>query len=310
MVGRVLALATTVILIAGCGSAASTSQSPVAASPADSASQSPVVASPAASASQSASIPASVAPAASLDASAIASELIDPNKLIVGESADPPFVIRTADGTWDSLAVILVQKFATYIGKQVSYETTGFTTGVAGLQARKFDMLGSDWHATAARKAVVNFSTPFNVSGTSYWVLKSSGITTLDQLNDPNVSIAVVTGTDNQTATEANLPKAHEVLLPNAFIGDLILQLQSKRVTAISNSSYLGPALVLQYPDFVTVPNNDTGVASLGAGWAFNMNSPALLQAANAFMAMEIQSGDLAALTKQYMVKFALAPTQ
>jgi ABC-type amino acid transport substrate-binding protein len=285
-------------------SSASPAQGSSSASPAQgSSSASPAQGSSSASPAQGSS---SAAPAAD-----VTQELIVGDTLTVGQTVDPPFVIRTTNGQWDSLSPALATKFAAYLGKKLEIVTTSFTTGVAGLQARKFDMLGSDWHATAQRKAVVNFCTPFTVSGTSYFVNRDDPQhpTTMDGLNSPAVSIVLITGSDNQTTTEQYLPKAKEVLLPSATVPDLILQLQSHRVTALGTSTYLVPAMAKQYPQFVAIPDDNIGVLSQGAGWAFNQNATALLQACNAFMAMETQNGDLAALTKQYItLENALAP--
>jgi ABC-type amino acid transport/signal transduction systems, periplasmic component/domain len=207
------------------------------------------------------------------------------------------------------LAPVLDQKFADYLCKKIEFIPIGFSTAIAGLISNKYMMIGADMHNTPERAKVAAFSTPFNTSGTTYWVDSSGPIKTLEQLNDPAVSIAVITGSDNQTATEKYLPKAHEVLLPNASITDVMLQLQTKKVTAFSNSSFLVPALAAKYPEWLAIPNDTQGLIAQGQGWIFNQNETELLAAANAFMAIEIQSGDLAALTKQYVtLENTLAP--
>lgn len=275
-------LATASVLFAGCSGSATANPTAVpAASAQNSTSAAPQTSTAPATANAS-------APAASQATACAYQNAVPGDTLTVGIVSDPPFIIRTVDGQWTSLAPVLDQKFATYLCKKIDFIPIGFSTAIAGLQAGKYMMIGADMHKTPERAKVAAFSTPFNTSGTTYWVDSSGPITTLAQLNDPSVSIAVITGSDNQTATEQYLPKAHEVLLPNASITDVMLQLQTHKVTAFSNSSFLVPALAQRYPQWRAIPNNTTGLIAQGQGWIFNLNETALLAAANAFMAMEI----------------------
>lgn len=223
--------------------------------------------------------------------------------LTVGIVADPPFILQTPSGQWVSLAPTLDRMFAAYLHMKIQFVPTGFTTAIAALQANKFDMFGADFHATPEREKVVNFSTPFNVSGTTWWVRKGNPkhLKTLASLNSPNVSIALITGSDNQTATQKYMPKAHQVLLPNASISDLLLQLESGKVDAFGESSYLVPALAEKYPGLQAIPNNTTGLLALGQGWVFNKSQTKLLAKANAFMHKVIADGELAKLKKKYV---------
>ncbi len=292
-----------VVVFAACSASATTSPAP-AATAATSTSAPPQT--------SSAPVTPNTSPqAASQTAACAYQNAVQGDTLTVGIVSDPPFIIRTVDGQWTSLAPVLDRKFATFLCKKIEFIPIGFSTAIAGLQAGKYMMIGADMHKTPERAKVAAFSTPFNTSGTTYWVDRSGPITTLAQLNNPSVSIAVITGSDNQTATEKYLPKAHEVLLPNASITDVMLQLQTQKVTAFSNSSFLVPALAQRYPQWRAIPDNTTGLIAQGQGWIFNLNETALLAAANAFMAMEIQNGDLGALTKQYVtLENALAPAR
>lgn len=223
--------------------------------------------------------------------------------LTVGIVADPPFILQTPSGQWVSLAPTLDRMFAAYLHMKIQFVPTGFSTAIAALQANKFDMFGADFHATPEREKVVNFSTPFNVSGTTWWVRKDSSkhLTSLASLNSADVSIALITGSDNQTATQKYMPKAHQVLLPNASISDLLLQLESGKVDAFGESSYLVPALAQKYPQLRAIPNNTTGLLALGQGWVFNKSQTKLLHQANAFMHKVIADGELAKLKKKYV---------
>jgi len=174
----------------------------------------------------------------------------------IGMAQDPPFEFTTPSGEWTSFDPILCQKLAAYLGVKVKFVTTGWTGIVAGLQTNKYDIIGADINATPERKKVIDFTNPYYHTGTSFFALakNSKKLTSVGALNNPDVTVAVVTGSDNQTAVTKYLPKAKMRALPNASIDSLVSEVVSGRSDALATSTYLASALVSKY-HFVVAPS-------------------------------------------------------
>ncbi|HEY1944887.1 MAG TPA: ABC transporter substrate-binding protein [Roseiarcus sp.] len=222
--------------------------------------------------------------------------------LTVGIAPDPPFEDRTPDGKWVGFLPALETKFAESLGVKVEFVPTTFTTIVAGLQAGKYDLAGADLHMTDERKRAIDFSDPFYASGTSFFLRADKGKTYKDQesLNSPDVTIAVITGSSDDTVARAALPKANLLTLPNVGPGDLVLQVKTGKVTAVGLSSYFAPALIQRF-GLVMRPDTAEGVGSLPEAWGVRKDTPDLTAAANKFLADAKADGAIAALEKQYL---------
>ncbi|MEI7778391.1 MAG: transporter substrate-binding domain-containing protein [Actinomycetes bacterium] len=218
---------------------------------------------------------------------------------------DPPFEFTTAAGDWTSFNPILCQKLADYLGVKAEFVTTGWTGIVAGLQTGKYDIIGADINATDERKKVIDFTNPYYQTGTSFFALSTnaSKFTSVADLNKSSVTIAVVTGSDNETAVTQNMPNASERALPNASIADLVSEVVSGRSQVLATSTYLAPGLIAKYhftviPSLASAPN---GVLPVGVAWGLPKNEPELLAKLNAFLAQETANGNIAALQLKWL---------
>lgn len=225
--------------------------------------------------------------------------------ITIGMAQDPPFEFTTASGQWTSFDPILDEKLAAYLGVKVKFVTTGWTGIVAGLQTGKYDIIGADINATSEREKVIDFTKPYYQTGTSFFALAQNAkkFGSVTNLNDPGVTVAVVTGSDNQTAVEQYLPKAKMRALPNASIASLVSEVVSGRSDALATSTYLAPALVAQY-HFIVAPSLGKapyGVLPVGVAWGLPKGQPRLLAKMNAFLAQETKNGDIAKLRKQWL---------
>lgn len=220
-----------------------------------------------------------------------------------GMAEDPPFTFLDSSGHYTSLIPALLQKFEAYADVKLQYVPATYTTIVAGLQANKYAFICADLHATPARKLVVNFTTAFSGSGDVFFVRGNDNrFSTLNDLNSPNVSVAIVAGSASESDSTV-LTKAKFVKLANVPTAILVADLTAGHVDAFATSSYLAPALVAQYgfktiPDIATQPD---GVLSVPLAWAVPKQDGALLTLLNTFLAHEQSDGDLAALKTQWL---------
>src|SRR5439155_22103007 len=122
----------------------------------------------------------------------------------------------------------------------------------------------------------------------------------MDDLNNENVTVAFVTGSDNDEATRKFLPKATYRAIPNASISDLIFELESRRSDALSTSSYLVAPVMAKYP-YYFLPSDPNGVLPVGICWGVSKSNPELKDAMNKFMDQELKNGDIDKLKQQWL---------
>jgi ABC-type amino acid transport substrate-binding protein len=222
--------------------------------------------------------------------------------LRVGIASDPPFTFQEANGEWKSFNPELIRKLGEYLGVKIEFVATGWTTIVAGLQTDKYDIIGASINATPEREKVIDFTTPYSYTGTSFLIRKDNpkNLKTMDDLNNPDVTVTFVTGSDNDEATRKYLPKATYRAIPNGSISDLISEIESRRSDALSTSSYLVVPVMSKYPYFV-VPSDPNGVLPVGICWGVPKSNPELKDAMNKFLAQELKNGDIDKLKQQWL---------
>jgi ABC-type amino acid transport substrate-binding protein len=169
--------------------------------------------------------------------------------LRVGIASDPPFAFQEANGEWKSFNPLLIRKLGDYLGVKIEFVPAGWTTIVAGLQTNKYDIIGASINATPERQKVIDFTTPYSYTGTSFLIRKDNpkNPKTVDDLNNSGVVVTFVTGSDNDEAVHKFLPQATYRAIPNGSISDLISELESKRSDALSTSSYLVAPIMSKY---------------------------------------------------------------
>jgi polar amino acid transport system substrate-binding protein len=222
--------------------------------------------------------------------------------LRVGIASDPPFTFQEANGEWKSFNPELIRKLGDYLGVKIEFVPTGWTTIVAGLQTDKYDIIGASINATPEREKVIDFTIPYSYTGTSFLIRKDNpkNLKTMDDLNNPNVIVTFVTGSDNDEATHKFLPKATYRAIPNGSISDLISEIESRRSDALSTSSYLVAPVMSKYP-YYFLPPDPNGVLPVGICWGVPKNNPELKDAMNKFLDQELKNGDIDKLKQQWL---------
>lgn len=229
--------------------------------------------------------------------------------LRVGIAVDPPWTVKAPNGDLEGFNPELVAMFGKHAQRPIELIETGWTGIVAGLQANKYSMIGADLNETEERAKVIDFSKPYFQSGVTWFVPQDSPLRTLDDLNREDVTIAFTAGSDLETATLQTLPDATYRSLPNASIGELISEVESRRSGAMANSNYVAQALIERY-GYRAIPSLDeqaSGVLPVGIGWAVQKGDAALLAQIDEFLTTIEQNGDLAALQEKYLTADAFA---
>jgi polar amino acid transport system substrate-binding protein len=158
-------------------------------------------------------------------------------------------------GKYIGAAADLGQKLADTLGVPLEYVPTGWDVIIAGLQAKQFELALAPLFASPKRMAVIDFAN-YAEGGTCYSVLKTNTkVNTLADLNRPDVSTGVFTGTGTEQEFVKKYPKgkvSSVVQAPGG--GTRVLEVISGRLDAGAFDSPLALALEAKYPQTKTIP--------------------------------------------------------
>jgi len=136
------------------------------------------------------------------------------DKLIIGmELAYPPFETKDNAGDPTGVSVDLAKAIGEHIGREVEIVDTAWDGLIPSLLTGKIDMIISSMTITEKRKEEVNFSDPYANAYLAILANKDSGITSIDDLNQPGRKIAVKTGSTGFLFAQDNLVNAEIIAL-------------------------------------------------------------------------------------------------
>lgn len=129
------------------------------------------------------------------------------------ELAYPPFETRDEAGDAYGISPSFMQKFADEYGYDLVIENTAFDGLIPALQTGKADAVMSSITITDEREAEVDFTDPYAVAQLAILANVESGIESIDDLNQPDKTVAVKTGSTGDVYATKNLTNANIVRL-------------------------------------------------------------------------------------------------
>jgi len=221
------------------------------------------------------------------------------DKLIVGmELAYPPFETKDDAGDPTGISVDLAKAIGEHIGREVEIVDTAWDGLIPSLMTGKIDMIISSMTITEKRKEEVNFSDPYANAYLAILANKDSGITGIDDLNQPGRKVAVKTGSTGYLYAQDNLENAEIIALAD----------ESACVMEVSQ----GKADGFLYDQLTIYRNNlnnpDTTTAIFIPfqnvehwGIAINKENTELLAQVNEFLKEFLLDGGFDVLTEKYL---------
>lgn len=128
--------------------------------------------------------------------------------LVACQTTGATFSFVDKNGVRTGFAVELAKKIAEGMGVKIKLIDYGWSGLIPALLAKKVDLIAADMTATPARALKVSFTDPFYTTGSSVVVPDKSKITSMDQCNDPNVTIGVLLGSTGEIMAKKAFPKA------------------------------------------------------------------------------------------------------
>ena len=137
----------------------------------------------------------------------------DKTLTVAMELAYPPFETRDEAGDAYGISPAFMQKFADAYGYDLVIENTAFDGLIPALQTGKADAVMSSITITDEREAEVDFTDPYAVAQLAILANAQSGIGSIDDLNQPDKTVAVKTGSTGDVYATNHLTNAQIVRL-------------------------------------------------------------------------------------------------
>jgi polar amino acid transport system substrate-binding protein len=140
------------------------------------------------------------------------------------------------------------------LGVKLTLLGSGWDVIVAGIQGNQYDLILAPLLATEKRKAVVDFVN-YSVGGTCYAVKQDSPLATLEDLNDPSVTIGTFTGTGNDQGVRAKYTKAKiDSVVQAAGGAQRVEDVLTGRITAAAFDSPIALLVAQEFPQLKILP--------------------------------------------------------
>jgi len=144
-----------------------------------------------------------------LSSSSVIEEIKKRGTLRVGLSTFVPWSMRDTKGELIGFEIDVANKVAADMGVKAEFVPTAWDGIIPALLAGKFDVIISGMSITRQRNLTVNFTIPYAHSGQQMAANKklAGNFKSLDQFNDPNVTITCRRGTSTCVAAQKVFPK-------------------------------------------------------------------------------------------------------
>ena len=134
--------------------------------------------------------------------------------LVVGMELNyPPFEMVDAQGKPTGISVEMANALGEFLHRPVRIENIPFDGLIPALKTDKIQLIISSMTKTAEREQSIDFSEPYLRTGLCLLVNKATAIDSIEQVDQPNVNVAVKQGTTAQLYARTHLTKAHVLTL-------------------------------------------------------------------------------------------------
>jgi polar amino acid transport system substrate-binding protein len=214
------------------------------------------------------------APAQNAASQGLVDTVLKRGTLMVGLDYFVPWAFKDKDGNLAGFEVDVANKLAQDMGVKVQFVPTEWSGIIPALLTSKFDVIIGGMGTTTERALKVNFSNPYEWSGVDVVVSKKAlpNVTSVADLNKPEVVIAVHLGTTAVAAAQKFAPKAqlHQFDTDEALIQDVL----NGSAGASLTSSPTGAFWVADYPDVLYRPLGGKYLTNEPNGFAVRKGDP------------------------------------
>ena len=135
--------------------------------------------------------------------------------VVAMELAYPPFEGKDDAGEPAGISVDLMEAFGEYIGREIKIENTAWDGLIPSLQTGTADLVISSMTIRPDRAEQVDFSDPYANALLAVLVNKNTDASSIEDLNQAGMKIAVKAGSTGHLYAESNLQNAELMALPD-----------------------------------------------------------------------------------------------
>jgi len=129
--------------------------------------------------------------------------------IVAMELQFPPFEMSDEAGNPTGISVKIAEGLAKYLDRPLKIQNTSWTGLIPSLQTGKADVVLSSMTITEERSQVVDFSLPYAHSGLTLLLNKNTAANTFLDLDAPEITVAVKSGTIGAILAQEKLPQAN-----------------------------------------------------------------------------------------------------
>lgn len=185
-------------------------------------------------------------------------EIVRRGTLRVGMSTFVPWAMQDKEGELIGFEIDVATRLAEDMGVDVEFVPTQWSGIIPALLTGRFDVIIGGMGIRPDRNLRVNFTIPYDYSGMSIAANASTvgGFTSLEQFNDPDVTIAARIGTTAADAAQKYLPNAELRLFEQET--QAVQEVLNGSADAIVASAPLPAYLVVDNPNTLYLPMEET----------------------------------------------------
>ena len=135
--------------------------------------------------------------------------------VVAMELAYPPFEGKDEAGEPAGISVDLMEAFGEYIGREIKIENTAWDGLIPSLQTGTADLVISSMTIRPDRAEQVDFSDPYANALLAVLINKNTDASSIEDLNQAGMKIAVKAGSTGHLYAESNLQNAELMALPD-----------------------------------------------------------------------------------------------
>lgn len=214
------------------------------------------------------------------------------------ELAYPPFETKDDAGNPEGLAVDFIEDFGEAYGYDVQIENTAWDGLIPSLQSGQADLVISSMTITEERQQSVDFSDPYAMAQLAILANADSGISSIEDLNQPGKKVAVKTGSTGDVYATKNLTNAEIIRLADesACVTEVV-QGKADGFLYDQLTIYRNHIANPETTEAVFIPFQDPEAW----GIAVKKGDTQLLDQLNAFIAQSKEDGEFDRLTEKYL---------
>jgi ABC-type amino acid transport substrate-binding protein len=214
----------------------------------------------------------------------------DRGELIVGMTLQfEPQMYRDANDEPAGYDVELVKMLAEDLGVELNIQDLEFDALIPGMLADQFDLISVGLVGRPARLEQLWFTCPYVPYRQVVVINNDAGITSLDELNSPDVTITALQGSTAASLVETRFPDA---VLDEREQAPAFLEVSSGRADAIVVEEYLAIPFVRENPT-TSVLNPDNPFSQEYGAWAVPRGDVVWKEYVNGWLGYYISRGTL-----------------